>query len=321
MREKSWCNFYTNETLCAMDERCKKELSQMFASRLKWDCPLSEYTSFRIGGPADVLVMVENGAELQKLQQFIVRHDLLWRVIGRGTNLLVRDQGFAGVVIVLTEDFKLCRFAEEQGGRVIAFVGAACGLSTLSSMCTEKGYSGLEFACGIPGTVGGATLMNAGAWGGSMEDVVQSVEVMISGERKKYSKNELSFSYRKMDILTDKPGIVISAQLKLSKTDKEQIFTTCQGYKSMRGAAQPTGYGSAGSIFKNPEGESAGRLIEASGLKGVRIGDAEVSDKHANFIVNRGTARAEDVLRLIEHIQVKVERDSGLFLEPEVHIL
>ena len=321
MREKSWCNFYTNETLFAMDERCKKELSRMFAPQVKWDCPLAEYTSFRIGGPADALVMVENVAELKNLQQFITQYDLLWRIIGRGTNLLVRDQGFAGVVIVLTGDFKLYHFAEEPGDSVIAFVGAACGLSRLSSMCVEKGYSGLEFVCGIPGTVGGAILMNAGAWGGSMEDVVQSVEVMTSGEQKRYCEKDLSFGYRKMDTLTGEPGIILSAQLKLAKTIKEQVYTTCQGYRSMREAAQPTAYGSAGSIFKNPEGESAGRLIEASGLKGVRIGDAEVSDKHANFIVNRGRARAEDVLRLIEYIQVKVERDSGIFLEPEVHIL
>ncbi len=304
-----------------MDENCKKELSRLFPARLRWDCPLSAYTSFRIGGPADVLVMVDNGVELAKLQQFIVRHGLLWRVIGRGTNLLVRDQGFAGVVIVLTGDFKLCRFMEKEGDSVIADVGAAYGLIRLSSMCMEKGYSGLEFACGIPGTVGGAVLMNAGAWGNSMEDVVQSIEIMTSGERKRYCKNELSFSYRKMAITAGEPGIVVSAQLQLGKKTKEQIFGTCQGYRSKREAAQPPGYGSAGSIFKNPKGQSAGRLIEASGLKGASIGDAVVSDKHANFIVNRGRACAEDVLRLIERIQVTVERDSGIFLEPEVHIL
>ncbi|MEE4241544.1 MAG: UDP-N-acetylmuramate dehydrogenase [Desulfopila sp.] len=303
-----------------MDKLCKKELSGLFGSRLQWNTPLADYTSFRIGGPADALVEVDTAAELETLQRLIVRYNLVWRVIGRGTNLLVRDQGFAGVVILLKGEFKKYAFVEQEG-HVIAHAGAACGLSRLSLLCLEKGYSGLEFACGIPGTLGGAVMMNAGAWGRSMEDVVRHAEVMAFGIRKMYSRKELSFGYRQAAALTNEQAIVTSLQLILEKKEQEQIKKTCQDYQQKRRAAQPLEHGSAGSIFKNPPGESAGRLIEASGLKGERVGDAEVSGKHANFIVNRGKASAEDVLQLIERIQLIVKRDSGVFLEPEVHVL
>ncbi len=302
-----------------MNELQKNELRALLKHSVQWNCPLRSYTSFGIGGPADALVRVESVRELEKLFLFLVENQLNWRVIGRGTNLLVRDEGFAGIAIVLTGDFKEyeCEVGQDA---VYLKAGAGCSLTRLSGECAAQGFSGLEFTVGIPGTLGGAIFMNAGAWGGSISDVLLSLDVVNREGRKTYERDQLSFSYRKADTLAEH-CVVVGAVLRLCQKKREEVEAVCRGYREKRNQLQPGGYGSAGSIFKNPEGHSAGRLIEVSGLKGMMIGDAQVSEKHANFIINRGMASAGDVLNLIAHIQEKVEKDSGIKLDPEVHIL
>ncbi len=303
-----------------MNKQLKEELSQVVYSPVKWDCPLRDYTSFRIGGPAHALVTAMNLEELQALLQFIDRNEVLYRVIGRGTNLLVRDQGYSGIAIVLSGDFKQYSIEESESG-VFLDAGAGCSFTRLSTICMEKGLSGMEFAIGIPGTLGGAAVMNAGAWGFELADILQEITVMTPQGTKKYARYEVDFTYRKMVIHNTPDAIVTSVRLMLGKREIEEIRKTCENYREQRFENQPIGTANAGSIFKNPEGASAGQLIEASGLKGVAIGDAIISEKHANFIVNRGTATAGDVLELIALIQKRVKADSGVQLEPEVHIL
>jgi UDP-N-acetylmuramate dehydrogenase len=302
-----------------MDERLKQELGSLLSVPVQWDCPLRRYTSFGIGGPAAALVRVESVAELDRLYHFLEEKKLDWRIIGRGTNLLVRDEGFAGVAVILGDGFK--KYDIQECDDIVSITaGAGCGLSRLATVCADNGYSGLEFATGIPGTLGGAVIMNAGAWGSSMADIVLSIDVMMSQGGKTYPREQLSFSYRKLDTI-GKSWVVTGAGLRLTKKRRDDIQAVCRGYRERRKERQPSGYGNAGSIFKNPEGDSAGRLIEASGLKGLVVGDAQISTRHANFIVNRGKALAGDVLQLIAHIQEKVEKDSGILLDPEVHIL
>lgn len=302
-----------------MDDKCKNILQDLVSTAVQWDCPLSEYTSFGIGGPAEALVKVATMDELLGVLEFAGEHKIPWRVIGRGTNLLVKDEGCPGIALVLVGDFK-SYFLEEQDNTVRLTIGAGFSLTRLSSLCVERGLAGLEFAAGIPGTVGGAVLMNAGAWGGAMADILQSVELVSAGKVREYSRSDLKFGYRNFCIEGESAFIITSVVLNLSKTEPQRLRQICLEYQSRRKKSQPSGRGSAGSIFKNPEGDSAGRLIEACGLKGEKRGDAEVSTQHANFIINNGQATAENVLQLMEKIQNTVHEKHGILLEPEVHV-
>ncbi len=303
-----------------MNVQLKQELTSLIGSPVKWDCPLRDYTSFRIGGPARALVTVENIDELQDLIRFLEKYELPFRAIGRGTNLLVSDQGFQGVAILLAGEFKEITILEQEDV-VIVTAGAGYSLNRLAKVCVEKGISGLEFVFGIPGTVGGAAIMNAGAWGSEMADVILSITIIGQRGCLQYNRSELDFSYRKLRLPALSQSIVTSVTFKLKKGEAEDIRRRCDHYREQRLLRQPVGEANAGSTFKNPQGESAGRLIEASGLKGKGVGDAAVSEKHANFIINRGGATAAEVLELIQYIQRKVKEDSGVHLEPEVHIL
>lgn len=303
-----------------MNQNQKNRLQQLLKAPVLWDCPLKDYTSFRIGGPAKALVKVESRGEMLSLLKFVDEEGLSWRVIGKGTNLLVRDDGYRGIAIILAGDF-LHHQAEENENNIILQAGAGYSLTRLSSHCAEKGYGGMEFAIGIPGTVGGAVAMNAGAWGGAVADVLQSVELATSKGVKRYAKKDVSFGYRTFSVQNEDAFIILSATLRLRYEDPELLRRTCRTHTQKRRQSQPTGLGNAGSVFKNPAGDSAARLIDSCGLKGRRVGDAEISKKHANFIVNHGEAKAADVLRLIAEIQETVERDSGVALEPEVHLL
>lgn len=303
-----------------MNQNQKNKLQRLLRTPVRWDCPLKDYTSFRIGGPAEALVSVENRGEMVSLLKFIDEERLSWRVIGRGTNLLVRDDGYKGIAIILAGDFLHYR-ADEKENDIVLQAGAGYSLTRLSSHCAEKGYGGMEFAIGIPGTVGGAVAMNAGAWGGSMADVLQSVELATSKGLKLYEKKDVSLGYRTFGVLNEDVYVILSATLTLQYEDPALLRQTCRTHTKKRRQSQPTGLGNAGSVFKNPAGDSAARLIDSCGLKGRRVGDAEVSKKHANFIVNHGEAKAADVLQLIAEIQETVRRDSGVSLEPEVHLL
>lgn len=303
----------------------KKELELLAGSPVSWGCPLSDYTSFAIGGPALAVITVQELAQLQSLLLFFVEHKIKWRIIGKGTNLLVSDAGFDGVVILLGKGFSaLSRVNTGTSGEVVVQAGAACSLARLVNWCVDLGLSGLEFVTGIPGTIGGAIIMNAGAWGRELAEVLVSVTfVSSSGQVYTQPRAELDFGYRVWhdhDRAEDE-RVVVGVSLQCRVADQEQMRALCQLYREKRRMKQPKGEPNAGSFFKNPEGDAAGRLIEASGLKGLMVGGAMVSPVHANFLVNSGGATAANVLELMEKVRVKVQKDSGILLEPEVHFL
>ena len=337
-----------------MDDGLKRRLAALAESPVLWDCPLREYTSFAIGGPATALITVEGLAELQRLLAFVREQKIAWRMIGRGTNLLVSDAGFDGVIFILGKGFArisqlrtepnsvqqgtklvIDEAGSEAGEGIIVQAGAGCSLARLVNWCGDQGLTGLEFAAGIPGTIGGAVIMNAGAWGGEIAGVLASVTVVTpTGEVRTLPRAELDFGYRiwhdylrQLQTGAETPGhgavrpIVVGVELSLAAGDGEQIRNLCQSYREQRRMKQPKQEPSAGSFFKNPEGDAAGRLIEASGLKGMKVGGAMVSPVHANFLVNCGGATAADVVELMKKVQETVQRDSGILLEPEVHFL
>ncbi|MFH2124728.1 MAG: UDP-N-acetylmuramate dehydrogenase [Pseudomonadota bacterium] len=309
----------------ALGSELKKELASLVNSQILWDCPLSGYTSFAIGGPAAALITVEDITELQRLLVCFREQKIQWRIIGRGTNLLVSDAGFDGVVLLLGKGFTAIakRDGEERGAAVIQ-AGAACSLARLVDWCVDQSLAGVEFAAGIPGTIGGAVIMNAGAWGRELAEILVSVTcVSAAGHIFTQPRAELEFGYRIWhDHYHAEEGlVVVGVELQCVVADQEQIRSLCQSYRASRRMKQPKGEPNAGSFFKNPQGDAAGRLIEASGLKGLRVGGAMVSPVHANFLVNCGGATAANVRELMERVRVKVLEDSGIMLEPEVHFL
>ena len=305
-----------------MDTICKEALCQVALNPVQWNCPLRDYTSLAIGGPAEALVTVEERGELQDLLTFFRDKGLQWRVIGRGTNLLVKDSGFDGVIVLLGSGFKAIA-CKDDGASILVRVGGGRGLPGLSGWCIKQGLSGLEFTCGIPGTVGGAVVMNAGAWGEELADVLTSVTVMTAAGAKEMQRREMHFSYRCWRDHADglEGAVVTEVEMRLFRAEPDILRRRCSEYLAKRRERQPKGQANAGSFFKNPLGDGAGRLIEKSGCKGMRVGGAMVSPVHANFLVNTGDATAADVKELMERVQKMVLRDSGILLEPEVHFL
>jgi len=280
------------------------------------DEPMSRHTSFRIGGPADVLVLPRTFAAVGEVVRIASRHDLPLHLLGDGSNLLVRDGGLRGVTLKIAENLGA---VEVQGERIAAEGGAR--LARVSRLAAEASLAGLEFAGGIPGTVGGAAIMNAGAYDGEMGDVIAEVETIDEGgEAHCRPREELSFEYR--DSLLRRAGdIVVRVVLELKPGNREGIEAHMAEIQQQRRDKQPLSLPSAGSVFRRPEGDYAGRLIEDAGLKGKRIGDAEVSPKHAGFIVNRGSATAADVLALIDQVKDTVAEQADVELELEVRII
>ncbi len=300
----------------------RQRLAALVSQPVKWDCPLDRYTSFAIGGPAEAIAVVDFCRELQPLLAFLGSERIPWRVIGRGTNLLVSDAGFAGVIVILGGEFEQFGETAVDDEMVVVAAGGACGLARLAMECAAMGLAGLEFACGIPGTVGGGVIMNAGAWGKDMAAILRSVTVVTPDREEKLFRQELDFTYRAWPGFARYlgQGVVARIELTLERGEAATIQARCKELQDRRRAAQPPGK-SAGSFFKNPPADSAGRLIEASGLKGTRIGGAMVSEVHGNFIINTGNAAAGDVLRLMQFVQEKVKKDCGVMLEPEVHFI
>ncbi len=306
-----------------MNHAQQQRLTGLVTQPIQWQCSLHRYTSFAIGGPAEAVLKVDLVKELQPLLMFLTGENIPWRVIGRGTNLLVRDAGFPGVIVLLGGEFKA--IGEEEGDidSVALRVGAGCGLAKLSRRCSERGLTGLEFGCGIPGTVGGAVIMNAGAWGRDISSVLRSVTLVTATEEIILPRWELEFSYRCWNDFSpyqDK-AVVAAVVMELQRGDVEMIMATRKTLLERRKNSQPSEYASAGSFFKNPPHDSAGRLIEVSGLKGLTVGKAMVSERHGNFLVNTGGATTEDVLCLMKIIQEKIKNDFGIDLEPEVHLI
>lgn len=278
--------------------------------------PMKQHTSFKVGGPADVFFEPGDVEELRRTMRFVRENKLPYYIIGNGTNLLVGDKGIRGAVIKVGESFGSIQIDEEK-----ATVECGVLLSTLSKAVAKQNLTGLEFASGIPGYLGGAIAMNAGAYGGEMKDVVEWVEVLDENLNiQRYTNSEMEFRYRG-SIVEPRGLIVIRCGLKLKKGDPEQISATMADLNQKRKTKQPLHLPSAGSTFKRPAGYFAGKLIEDAGLRGFGIGGAQVSELHCGFVVNIGDATAKDVLDLIRHIQSAVYDKFQVKLETEVKIL
>jgi UDP-N-acetylmuramate dehydrogenase len=294
-----------------------------FKGEIRTNEPLSRHTSYAIGGPADILAHPADQKDLGILLQAIKAQKLRSFVLGGGTNLLVRDGGFRGVMVSLQRmhTIKIEREYRSIGGSfVVICAEAGASLAKLLSFSVEHGLTGLEFAAGIPGTVGGAICMNAGTSLGEIGDIVESVTLIsLDGVLSTRSAEEMEFGYRTASI--PEGHLVLEVRVVLRHDDKEKIKARIKELLNTRKQRQPWGLPNAGSVFKNPQEESAGMLIESAGLKGRKIGGAQVSEKHANVIVNTGKAKASDVLELMEIVKEKVLEVSGVRLEPEIKII
>lgn len=282
--------------------------------------PMSAHTTFRIGGPADYFVEPGSESVLKELLLLCRETETPFFILGNGSNLLVSDEGYRGVMISL-RGFDKISFREgesTEAGKTIMTAGCGVLLSKAAMQAAERGLTGFEFAGGIPGTLGGAVTMNAGAYGGEIRDVILSARVMTkAGDIRELSAEELDLSYRH-SIIQEKDLIVLSADFAFAHGDEEQIKEQMRQLNTQRREKQPLEYGSAGSTFKRPEGYFAGKLIQDAGLKGYRSGDVMVSEKHSGFVVNVGKGTCGDAMRVIEHVQRTVYEQFGVELELEV---
>ena len=277
------------------------------------DEPMSRHTTFRVGGPADFFVTPKAKEEVRDVIRICKEAGMPYYIIGNGSNLLVSDAGYRGVIVQIYKEMNEVKVA---GDLVKAQAGAL--LSGIAAKALGAELSGFEFASGIPGTIGGACVMNAGAYGGEMKDVLEFVTV-LTGEGKiiELGRNELELGYR-TSVIAKKGYIVLGAVLKLERGDGEKIKTYMDELKEKRVTKQPLEYPSAGSTFKRPEGYFAGKLIEDAGLRGFQVGGAQVSEKHCGFVINRNHATAADIMELMRQVQIRVKENSGVDLEPEV---
>lgn len=317
----SLCEGYT------LNKEERKDLSTLWNGTIHWDVAMADYCTFRAGGKVEALLVVSASQELEKLMQWLHKNRICWKVIGRGSNILVQSKGFDGVVIILGSDFNSVEYVdgkEAENSIVKVRVGAGCSVARLVGWCCNNEVSGVEFLVGIPGSVGGAIRMNAGAWGSEIGSSVDSVTYIDpNGVMQDVSGEELIFTYRQLQFKENavEDIIIVETVLLLKPGRQKEIIAQCREYQDNRRSKQPLGAASAGSFFKNPPGDSAGRLIDAAGLKGLCRGNAMVSPKHANFIVNTGQATADDIVELMKEVQEKVYLHSGVKLEPEVHIM
>ena len=277
------------------------------------DEQMSGHTTFRIGGPADYFVTPSGTDEIAEIVRLCRDEDVPYYVIGNGSNLLVGDKGYRGVIIQI---YKNMNRIDVQGRETHVQAGAP--LSRTAAAACEAGLTGMEFASGIPGTLGGAVRMNAGAYGGEMKQILKNATVLIpAGEIRTLAADEMKLGYR-TSIVSKMDYIVLEAVLVLTPGSREEIRARMEELKEKRVEKQPLEYGSAGSTFKRPEGYFAGKLIEDAGLRGFRVGNAQVSEKHCGFVINRGGATAREVLELMDEVVRRVEENSGVRLEPEV---
>jgi len=293
----------------------EQEMKEKFGTRVLARQPLASYTSFRIGGPADLFVQVENIDELSAALSAADRHGVPAFCLGAGTNLLVSDRGIRGVVLHLGVGFEAIEVEDLH-----VFSGAAAQFGDLVEKVVAMGLGGLEFGEGIPGTVGGGLVMNAGAFGGEIARVVRLVHgAERDGKQRTLTNEEVGFAYRRTKL---PPGFIITGvEFELQQGDHDTLVSRVAELRAKRSARQPRGVPNAGSIFKNPPGTFAGKLLESCGLKGQRMGQAAFSDQHANFIVNLGEAQAADVKALIELARYRVKESTGVLLEPEVKLV
>lgn len=283
---------------------------------IKFDEPMKNHTSFKVGGNCDVLITPSSVDEIVNIIKHLKDKNIKYTIIGNGSNLLVKDGGIRGVVIKIASNLSKIEINSEE-----VYVESGAMLSTISKAFTREGLEGFEFAAGIPGTVGGAISMNAGSYGGEMKDIVTSVEVLdTDGNIINLSNEDMKFSYRR-SLLTDEDYIVLSVKMKLKRGCSEQIRNNIKEMTKKRVTNQPLNMPSAGSTFKRPEGYIAAKLIDDAGLKGLTLRGAQVSDKHAGFIVNIGNASAKDILDLMYIVKNIVKSKFNVELEEEVKIL
>jgi UDP-N-acetylmuramate dehydrogenase len=290
-------------------------LEQLCPGGVRYDEPLARHVTFRIGGPADVLLLPRSLAHLIAAVAWLYREGRPFVLLGRGSNVLVADRGVRGIVIKTGRGQEGVRY---DGRRIVAECGVS--LPQLSRAAATRGLSGLEFAAGIPGSIGGAVVMNAGAHGCAMDGVIHSVRVLTPAGEQRWSRDALHFRYRESRLQRE-PGIVLEAELDLHSADPAASLARLDEWLRERGDTQPLGPPSSGCVFRNPAGEHAGRLIDTAGGKGMRVGGAVVSDRHANYILNTDGATAADVLRLIGEVRARVEERTGIDLEPEIKLI
>jgi UDP-N-acetylmuramate dehydrogenase len=301
-------------------EETKKTLRQLLpAGRVLFDKPLDRYTSMGVGGGADILIFPENAEEIRTSTAYLRERKIPFLPVGNGTNLIVLDAGYRGAVIFL-KGLRTLELSDRDGGIVSLRAGAGVPLSDLVGLSLRKALTGMEFCAGIPGSVGGAVRMNAGAYGREIKNVLTAI-TLVTGEGTIVERGgeKLLFAYRSLDL--PEGSIITGASFLLQKGGKEAVEERVAGILRVRGEKHPREYRNAGSIFKNPAGAPAGKIIDELGLKGARIGDAQISEKHANFIVNRGRAKAGDIVALIEMVKKKAREEKGIDLEPEVRII
>jgi UDP-N-acetylmuramate dehydrogenase len=306
-----------------LNEADKKWLAEHFGHKILFDEPMSGHTTFAIGGPADALVTVETDQQIKDVVGWARNNGHSWMILGAGSNLLVRDGGIRDLVLKLAKGFDSIEQDSEgtSNGSVKVTAGAGALVRRLGKYALDNGLAGLSFSVGIPGTVGGALRMNAGAWGACMADAIRAVTVLRQdGHIETLHREKLRFSYRRLNL--EEGSVILRGQFDLQPGDRKALREEALQMQRRRRSSQPLSLPSAGCMFKNPPGGmSAGELIDRAGLKGLQMGGAAVSTKHANFIVNRGHARASDVLAVIRHIQETLLNRFGVNLEPEVTIV
>jgi UDP-N-acetylmuramate dehydrogenase len=303
-----------------MNRNTAKELAALTRGKVLLQVPLSRHTSLKVGGCADMMICPVHPEEVQSIIRFCAERAIPHLVMGAGTNLLVRDGGIRGLVIKLTRGFGKITLISPEGGQPMLRAEAGTSLRRLLAVCLEKQLSGLEFTSGIPGSLGGAWAMNAGARGREMADITQALTLLTPrGEIEETGNPGLCFDYRRLRL---PPGtIILKGLLRVRRGSRNVIAGEVEMINRQRRQTQPLDLPSAGSVFKNPPGDAAGRLIERAGLKGRRAGGAQISEQHANFIVNRGGATARDILTLMDMMQTGVHSATGILLEPELQVV
>jgi UDP-N-acetylmuramate dehydrogenase len=303
-----------------MKEWNEIELAKRVKGRICRAVSMARHTSFAVGGEVDLFAVPEDLEDLRRILQWCRENQVPYFVLGNGSNLLVRDGGIRGMAILLAEGFGRIVELEHGPEGNLLFAEAGLRLGALVQFASEKGWSGLEWAAGIPGTVGGALVMNAGAFGGEMKELVHSVRILDqAGNLEERAGWSIRFGYRRMDL--PEGEVILGGTFRLLTASRRLVKSRVQEILRRRMNMQPAHFPSAGSVFKNPVGHAAGRLIEESGLKGNRIGHAQVSEKHANFIVNLGGASARDIWDLIVRVQQSVLEKKGIQLELEIRVM
>src|SRR5215211_23122 len=282
--------------------------------KVKENVSLTPYTSARIGGPADILITAESADELARTIKLLQKQEIDYLLLGGGSNVLVSDRGVRGVVVL--NRAKAVRF--HNGDQPSVTVESGVIFSNLANRCAAKGFAGLEWAATVPGTIGGAVYGNAGAFGGDMTGNLIWTELLTENGREKFTAEQMGYGYRTSILKRgERDGIVLCAELKVENSTKEVVSATIEQFSAHRKATQPPG-ASMGSMFKNPNGDYAGKLIETAGLKGARIGNAEISPVHGNFFINHANTKAEDIFALIQLVQKTVKEKQGVDLELEI---